>query len=55
MILARSRAVILSILLLFAANLNRQGSFEMIYNLKRGVLLLPLMASALLSACVSQT
>jgi chemotaxis protein MotB len=41
--------------LLFAANLNRQGNFEMTYDLKRGVLLLPLMASALLSACVSQS
>src|SRR6516165_5427624 len=36
------------------ANLNRPGNL-MAFNLKRGSLLLPLMASVLLTACVSQS
>jgi chemotaxis protein MotB len=33
----------------------RHAVFEMAYHLKRGVALLPLMASVVLSACVSQS
>jgi chemotaxis protein MotB len=45
-----------STVLLITANLNRQGNLKaMVYNLKRGILLLPLFAPVVLSSCVSQS
>ena len=42
-------------MLLFAANLKRQGNFEMTYDLKRAIIFLPFAATAFLSGCVSQS